>query len=73
MITKKLAQLVLNECLSTGADFSEIFLEDTTTFSLSCDNGVIETVSSTQIKGAGIRLIKDLKSVYGNTNILTKK
>ena len=29
MISKKLAILVLNECLATGADFAEIFIEDT--------------------------------------------
>ena len=73
MITKSIATLVLNECLSTGADFAEIFIEETQSTSLSCDNGAIETVTSSLISGAGIRLIKGLKSVYGSTNTITKK
>ena len=57
MITKKLASLVLNECLSTGADFAEIFIEDTISDSINVDNGVVETASTNTIFGAGIRLI----------------
>ena len=73
MITKNLAKEVLNVCLSTGADFSEIFLEETVTNSITCDNGVIETITSNNIFGAGIRLISGLKSVYGHTNDVTRK
>lgn len=73
MITKNLAKEVLNECLSTGADFSEIFLEETISNSITCDNGIIETISSNTIFGAGIRLISGLKSVYGHTNDISKK
>ncbi len=73
MITKNLAQLVLNECLSTGCDFAEIFLEETESEQISLDNGIVETVSSSIDYGAGIRLICGLQSVYGYTNNITKK
>lgn len=72
MITKKLASLVLNECLSTGADFAEIFIEDTISDSINVDNGVVETASTNTIFGAGIRLISGLKSVYGHTNDVSR-
>ncbi len=73
MITKRLAQQVLNECLSTGCDFAEIFLEETETEKLSVDNLCVETASSMTSYGAGIRLIRDLESVYGYTNDISKK
>lgn len=73
MITKNLAKSVLNECLSTGCDFAEIFLEDTEVESYTVDNRVTETVSSNTTYGAGIRLIKGLQSVYGYTNDISKK
>ncbi len=73
MISKNLATQVINEGLSTGCDFVEIFLEETESESISCDNDVIETVSNSTIYGAGIRLIKELKSVYGYTNDITRK
>ncbi len=73
MITKKLAQIVLNECLSTGADFAEIFLEETEREGISLDNSIVETVSSSLDYGAGIRLICGLRSVYGYTNNISRK
>ena len=72
MITKSLASKVLNECLSTGCDFAEIFLEETETESYTVDNRITETVSSNTIYGAGIRLIKDLQSIYGYTNDISR-
>lgn len=73
MISKNLAQLVLNECLSTGAEFAEIFLEETEQEKISLDSAVVETVSSSLDYGAGIRLILGLQSVYGHTNDISKK
>ncbi len=73
MISKNLAQLVLNECLSTGAEFAEIFLEETEEEKISLDSSIVETVSSSLNYGAGIRLISGLQSVYGHTNNISKK
>ena len=72
MISKKLAILVLNECLATGADFAEIFIEDTNVENISLDNGNCETSTDSIIYGAGIRLLNKLQSVYGYTNDLSK-
>lgn len=73
MISKKLAQLVLNAGLATGADFAEIFIEETYIENISLDNGNCETATNSVIYGAGIRLLNKLQSVYGYTNDLTKK
>ena len=73
MISKKLAQEVLNVCLSTGADFAEIFLEDTEIENIVLDNGNCETATNSVIYGAGIRLLNNLQSVYGYTNDISKK
>ena len=73
MISKSLAIEVLNAGLATGADFAEIYLEDTKTSTISVENGKVETSATTVSKGAGIRLLKDLRSVYGYTSDLSKK
>ena len=65
MISKTIALDVLNAGLATGADFAEIFVEEKSNTGLSIDNDKIESISSGIIYGAGIRLLKDLRSVYG--------
>lgn len=72
MITKKLAQYILNKATSTGSDFAEIYFENTLNKSISVVNGVVENLVSSQTYGVGIRLLKDTKSVYGYTNDLSK-
>ncbi len=72
MITKKTAIEVLNEALATGADFAEIYLEEDDKSSISMDNGKVEACSDTLTRGAGIRLLKDLRSVYGYTNNISR-
>lgn len=52
------------------ADFAEIFEEETRTESLSMLNGNIDDVNRVIRSGIGIRLYKDVQSVYGYTNNL---
>jgi len=73
MISKKLAIEILNRGLETGADFAEIYFEDTLNESIALENGVVEGIGNNSIYGVGIRLLKDNRSVYGYTNDLTKK
>lgn len=68
MFTKEIAKKVLDECVSTGADFAEIFYEDTTENSISMISGVVEDVSTRHIFGAGIRVLLDYQEVYGFTS-----
>lgn len=73
MISKSLAMKVLNAGLATGADFAEIYLEETNATSIEMDNGEVKSISSGISYGAGIRLLKDLQSVYGYTNDISAK
>ena len=73
MISKKLAIEVLNASLSTGADYSEIFYEDSHSHSVMIENGKVETSSSNSLCGVGLRLLKNNQCVYGYTNDLSKK
>ena len=73
MVSKKLAIEVLNEALVTGADYAEIFYEDSHGYSLSIENGKVETSTSQVANGVGLRLLKDNQCVYGYTNDLSKK
>lgn len=73
MISKSLALKVLNEGLSTGADFVEIYIEETNTNTIEMDNGEVKTINSGISFGAGIRLLKGLQSVYGYTNDVSLK
>ena len=73
MLSKKLAIEVLNEALSTGADYAEIFYEDSHSSSVTIENGKVETASSNSMCGVGLRLLKENQCVYGYTNNLSKK
>ena len=73
MISKKLAIEVLNASLATGADYSEIFYEDSSSHSVVLENGKVETSSSNSLCGVGLRLLKNNQCVYGYTNDLSKK
>ena len=73
MISKKLALDVLNASLATGADYSEIFYEDSHSHNVVIENGKVETSSSNSLCGVGLRLLKNNQCVYGYTNDLSKK
>ena len=73
MISKKLAIDVLNTALTTGADYAEIFYEDSSAHSVVIENGKVETTSSNSLCGVGLRLLKNNQCVYGYTNDLSKK
>jgi len=73
VISKKLAIEVLNEMLSTGADYAEIFYEDSHASTVSIENGKVSSSSYNITSGAGLRLLKENRSVYGFTSDLTKK
>jgi len=68
MLDKNTIELVLQEALSTGGDFSEIFVEDRFNNNISLTGGKIETSLSGRSFGIGIRIFKGVFCVYGYTN-----
>lgn len=73
MISKKLAKEILEIGLSTGADFAEIYLENSFNKVTTVENGKVDNISAGTTAGAGIRLLQGTKSVYGFTNKLDRK
>lgn len=68
MLTLDIARKTLDACLSTGADFAEIFYEDTIENKIVLLSGKVDKSSSSHLYGAGIRLLKNLQEVYGYTS-----
>lgn len=68
MLSKIELQTLLQEGLNTGADFAEIFLEDTKSSVIMVTSGEVTRIDRGNTFGAGIRLIKGVDEVYGYTN-----
>ena len=65
---KKLAKKIILECLTTGGDYAELYVEDTTKNSIRMMTDQIEDISASHLYGAAIRILKDTSEVYGYTN-----
>ena len=68
LITDNIAMQVLNEALKTGGDFAEIYAEDKKSTSLSMADNALENAISGRSHGVGIRVFKNMNSVYVYTN-----
>jgi TldD protein len=68
MLGKHIAEKTLGVALSSGGDFSEIYLEDADATSLMMSSGKMETAVSGRTFGAGIRVFRGTNSVYVYTN-----
>ena len=72
MLTKKAIIDILNAGLETGGDYSELYLEERHGYVIRVENGISEKPSSSESVGAGIRILRGLRSVYGHTNDVSK-
>lgn len=68
MINQSTIEKVLNEALSTGGDFAEIFVEDKWSTSLLLVSSKIDKALSGRDFGVGVRIFKEFYSVYAYTN-----
>lgn len=68
MVEKAVLQRLLDEALETGADFAEIFLEDTKQSVIRVVSGEVTNINRSVTYGAGVRLLNGLDEVYGYTN-----
>mgnify|MGYP003340216344 CR=1 FL=1 len=73
MINKKLAKKIIELGLTTGADFAELFCENSYSHSIVLDQDIIDNIGNISISGVGIRLLKENRSVYGYTNEVKEK
>ena len=67
MISREICQRVLQKAVSTGADYAEIFAENTVNHSISMIANKVDAVKDAVIAGAAIRLYKGLRSVMAST------
>ncbi len=68
MLKQSVIEHVLEQALSTGGDFAEIFVEDKYVNSLSLLSNKIEKSISGRDFGIGIRIFSGLQSIYTYTN-----
>lgn len=68
MLSQSLIEEVLAAALATGGDFSEVFVEDRYSTSMLLQGGKVEKSLSGRDFGVGIRVFKDLQSIYVYTN-----
>lgn len=73
MISSKVAHEVLETALAKGGDFAEIFLEDTTKNFIEMTSGEVTSATTSNLHGAGIRVLDGYNEAYGYCNDLSKK
>lgn len=62
---------VLEEALSTGGDWSDLFVEETRRHKAELSENTIKSVAHNENTGAGVRVVKDGKEFYAYTNDLS--
>jgi TldD protein len=72
-LSKATAIEILNNALSTGADYAEIYYQDNQTHSYTRRFKKVYSVTGGRTCGIGIRLLKGVKAIYGYTSDLSKK
>ena len=67
MISREICQRVLQKAVSTGADYAEIFAENTVNHNISMIASKVDSVKDAVIAGAAVRVYKGLRSVMAST------
>ena len=67
MISRDICQRVLKKAVSTGADYAEIFAENTVNHNISMIDSKVDAIKDTVIAGAAVRVYKGLRSVMAST------
>lgn len=72
MINPALVEKVLDQGLSTGADFAEVFVEDRDNNVFTYTNGRIDEIANGRDYGLGLRLIKGEEVIYAYSSDLSE-
>ena len=67
MISREVCQRVLSKAVSTGADYAEIFAENTVNHTISMIASKVDGITDTVVAGAAVRVYKGLRSVMAST------
>ena len=67
MIARDVCARVLQKAVSTGADYAEIFAENTVNSAISMIANRVENIRNSVIAGAAVRAYKGLRSVMATT------
>ncbi|MBO4356107.1 MAG: TldD/PmbA family protein [Clostridia bacterium] len=67
MISKELCVKVLEKAVSTGADYAELFCENTLYHQINMISDKVDSITDETIAGVGIRVYKGLRSVSAST------
>ena len=67
MLSREICQQVLAAAVGTGADYAELFAENTVQHAINMIASKVDTVKDTVIAGVGIRVFKGLRSVSAST------
>jgi TldD protein len=73
MLEQSVIKKILEETLSNGGEMAELFVEDSASASMVCEDDKIEQVISGRDLGAGLRLIYDKRTAYAYTNNIDEK
>ena len=73
MLTKALLEEVLAKAMSTGADFAEVFAENTRSNSIYMVDGKVDSITDNTIAGVGIRAFSGVRCVSASTIDMTRE
>lgn len=72
MLQEQLVERVLNQALSRGADFAEVFVEDRQNNVMSFVDNRVDDINTGRDYGLGLRLIKGFEVIYAYTSDLSE-
>ena len=72
MISKIILTEVLHKAMSTGADFAEVYVENTKENNIHMIDNKVESIRDCVISGVGIRILKGTRCITGSTSSLER-
>jgi TldD protein len=67
MISQEICERVLRRAAATGADYAELFAENTLNHSINMIGGKVDSIDDAVVAGASVRVYKGLRSVMATT------
>ena len=72
MLSRALLTEVLHKAMSTGADFAEVYVENTKENGIHMIDNKIDAIKDRVISGVGIRILKGTRCITGSTSSLER-